>query len=147
VVVSPRWLGLLALGACGGDGAGDTTSGIDPAEEACYHIAEGSTVDGGATPDDAPVLTPGFEPYRVVLIPDAPTYVAFDTGPGTLVLSADVVDGIADVQGAEVSQLGPNPTCEQDLGTLVEASVSGGLAVVELNDHYKATMWLLGALR
>jgi len=145
-------LATLALAAaCGGADADGTLEGTDPAEEACFHVAEGQTVDGAADPAEAPLLDVGFDPYRVVLVPDAPTYVAFAAGPGSLVLSADTDDAIAavrtDGEAQELSQLGPNPTCEQDLLTLVEVSVGSGEHVVELSESYKATVWLLGAMR
>lgn len=152
--MSPRWLGLLLLPilGCAEGGDGDTTAqGTDPADEACLHIVEGTTVDGGARPDEAPLLDAGIDPWRVVLVPDATTFVRFETGPGTLVLTADVPDAIVSVttDGDAVALPASvvNPGCTQDLLTLVEVEVGAGEHVVELADHYQATIWLVGALR
>jgi len=141
------WTPLMAvvLIGCAGGGDGETTPGPDPVEEACYHVEEGTIIDGGADADSAPSLTDG-DYYRVVLQADAPTFVRIDSSGGTLALQSDLEDAFASLttDGSTVD-LPPsdiNPNCTQDILSLVEVSVDGGEHVVELAESLYATAWV-----
>jgi len=145
IATSLWWMG------CGGDGGEEATAGTDPAEEACYHVAEGEVVDGGASPDDAPDLTPGIDPYRVVVVPDEPTFVRVATAAGTLVIASDLEAAFASLStdGADVElpAAEPSETCPQDILSLVEVDVASGEHLIELAPTFKATAWLTVALK
>ena len=138
---------LAAMTACTGPDEGEGTAGTDPLEEACYHIAEGTVVDGGASAEAAPDLTPGIDPYRVVLQEDAPTFVRVSTGAGTLSLLSDLEDAFASLStdGADVSlpAAAANETCPQDILTTISVGVDAGEHLVEIGATYKATAWLV----
>lgn len=142
-----RWTTPLlpVLIACSGDGEDGTPT--DPLAEGCYHVAEGTIVDAGPSPEEATVLEPGPDPYRIGLYPDQVSYVKVQSGAGTLLLMTGDVGVVTELatDGDPVALPEPteNPTCGQDIPEVFQVTVSGGEQLIGLGPHYKATVWLL----
>ncbi len=140
---------LLGLLAC--SGGEEEAPPIDPVEEACYRIADGTVIDAGPTPEEATELQLGPDPWRVGLYPDETSYVSFTSGGGTVVIMVDAeevfmslsTDG-ADVELPAVSE---NPTCPQDIPEMLELDLPAGTHVLGVGPHYKATLWMVLAER
>jgi len=145
------WMLALALALAGCAGDGEEPPPLDPVEEGCYHIAEGTVVDAGPTPEEATELALGLDPYRVGLLPDEVGYVSVTTTGGTLAVMADAADVFASVESdgepIELPEVHENPTCGQDIPSVMELSVPAGTYVLGVGPHYKATLWMLVAER
>lgn len=141
----PRWLCLFALVAC--NGSDDEAPPADPIEEGCFRIEDGVPTDAGATADAAKTLTVGPDPHLVGLYPDQVSYVSVTTGGGTVVLMSDTPDVFTSIEtdgeAFDLPTITENPTCPQDLPSVLEASLPSGTHIIGLGPSYKATVWLL----
>jgi len=145
-------LALLALAvfpAC--SGGEDDVPPVDPAEEACYHIAEGTVIDAGPTEDEATELALGIDPWRVGLYPDQVSYVSFTSTGATVVILADAIEVFDSLStnGTDVPlpETTENPTCGQDIPAMLELDLPAGTHILGVGPHYKASLWMVLAER
>jgi len=106
------------LAACGDDDSSDEHADEDPAEHACLHAGEtGSEIIASETPEDAPVIELGDEPYTVTLVPGVVGYVKLEAPAEALLFAgtADVVSGLT-FDGSDILPDGaPNEFCEDEI--------------------------------
>ena len=138
-------MAILASQACAG--AGEEEPPVDPVEEACLRIEEGTVIDAGPTPEEATELTLGSEPWRVGLYPDQVSFVTVTTSGAPVVFLADAADVFASLStdGAEVElpAATENPVCPQDIPSVLELDLPSGTHTLGVGPHYKATLWMV----
>ncbi len=148
-----RWIwAMVGLTACGGEETSTDRGldGQDPADYACFHIAEGAIVDASSTRDGtATELVPSLEPYRVNLRPNPEVgYLRIESsGPREVLLLLDREDtATAFWAGEQRTELGiaePDPFCTTDIPAMHTLSLSAGTDWIELGPSYWASVWLM----
>jgi len=136
---------LLGLLAC--SGGEEDPAAVDPVEEACFRIADGTVIDAGPSPEEATELQFGPDPWRVGLYPDVTSYVSFTSSGGPVVIMVDAEEVFASLStdGADVAlpAVSENPTCPQDIPEVLELDLPAGTHVLGVGPHYKATLWMV----
>jgi hypothetical protein len=142
---------LVAATVCGCSGGEEEAPPVDPVEEACFRVAEGTVIDAGPSPEEATELELGLDPWRVGLYPDQVSYVSLTTTGAPVVVMVDAIDVFASLTTDGVEQLLPetteNPTCSQDIPAVLELDLPAGTHILGVGPHYKATLWMVLAER
>lgn len=139
---------VVVLG-CAGEGGGDGTDAEDPLTTwACVHVAEGTLLDGGATREEAPTMTPGRTPYRVNLLPAVPNFVRFEVDEGgEWTLLADEAGAVPAVWAgearAELPAGQPDPECDEDIPSVQTLALEAGEHWLEIGPLYQGNVWLV----
>jgi hypothetical protein len=138
---------LPLFAACGDGDSSDEHVEEDPAEHACEHASEsGSSVTASETPEDAPVLELGDEPYTVTLVPGEVGYVKL-AAPAVALLfagTADVVSGLS-FEGSDILPEGsPNELCEGEIPEHFDLDLDEpGEYVLSLGPSGVNSVWLM----
>jgi hypothetical protein len=135
------------LTACGDGESSDEHEGEDPAEHACEHASEeGSSVVASETPEDAPLLELGDEPYTVTLTPGAEGYVKL-AAPAEALLFAGTSDVVSELtfEGSDILPEGsPNEFCEAEIPEHFDLDLDEpGDYVLRLGPSGVDSVWLM----
>jgi hypothetical protein len=135
------------VSACGDGESSDEHAEEDPAEHACLHAGEaGSSVAASETPEDAPLLELGDEPYTVTLVPGTAGYVELEAPAEALLFAgtADVVSGLS-FDGADILPEGsPNEFCDAEIPEHFDLDLDEpGDYVLRLGPSGVDSVWLM----
>jgi hypothetical protein len=140
-------LSLPLFTACGDGDSSDEHTEEDPAEHACLHAGEsGSSLTASETPEDAPVLELGDEPYTVTLVPGAAGYVKL-AAPAEALLFAGTADVVSELsfEGSDILPEGsPNEFCEAEIPEHFDLDLDEpGEYVLRLGPSGVDSVWLM----